>query len=95
MAWKLKISWKEGAKDKPEVGMNGEIRNVTSLPLAIRNTNEFKFFTKLSEGLENWLFGEFYFLEMKMTVVMKDLVCISFTTVINIQTLSFFKNTAF
>lgn len=53
MARKLKISWKEGAKDKPEVHMNGEIRNVTSLPLAIRNTNEFKFFTKLSEGLEN------------------------------------------
>ena len=56
MAWKLKVSWKEEAKDKPEVGMSGEIRNVTSLPLAIGNTNEFKFFTKSSEGLENWLF---------------------------------------
>lgn len=34
MASKLKVSWKKEAEAKPEVDMNGEIKNVNSLTLA-------------------------------------------------------------
>lgn len=89
----FQVSWKERTKDKPEGDLNGEIRNVTSLHLAIGSTNEFRCFAKSLGGLENG-FGKFY-LEMKMTVMMKDPVCVSFTPVINIQTLSFLINIIF
>lgn len=35
MASKLKVSWEKEAKAKPEVDMNGEIKSVNSLMLAI------------------------------------------------------------
>ena len=44
--------------------LNGEIKNVTSLPLAIGSTDEFRIFAKSLGGLENG-FGKFY-LEVKM-----------------------------
>lgn len=63
MASKLKVSWKKEAEAKPEVDMNGEIKNVNSLKLATWNTNEVRF---LQNHWKGWEIGHleivFYFL---------------------------------
>lgn len=52
VAWKFKVSWEKEAKAKSEVDMNGEIKNASTLTLAIWNTNEFRFLQICWKGLK-------------------------------------------
>lgn len=93
MAIKLKISWeKKNLKPSLKWSINRENKNANSLTLATWNTNEFRFLQNHWETQKMDYFKILFFKECKSRDRWwKGQHVLSFTTIINIQTLLLLK----